>query len=119
MQLFKKLGLMLVMLVMVAQAQQSVVDLFQAASKGDPVAFAQLKALGNKGDADAQVNLGVMYATGEGVPKDLVIAYMWANLAAAQGNFGAKATREALKKEMTPAQIAEGQRLSREWRPKP
>ena len=48
MQLFKKLGLMLLMLVMVAQAQQSAGDLYQAASKGDPAAFAQLKALGSK-----------------------------------------------------------------------
>ena len=38
MQLFKKLGLMLVMLVMVAQAQQSVLELFRAAKNiGDPV----------------------------------------------------------------------------------
>ena len=74
---------------------------------------------GDQGHAPAQLALSSAYYDGEGVPKDLVIAYMWANLAAAQGNFGAKATREALKKEMTPAQIAEGQRLSREWRPKP
>ena len=41
MQLFKKLGLMLLMLVMVAQAQQSVLELFRAAKKGDKAAFAQ------------------------------------------------------------------------------
>ena len=53
MQLFKKYCLMLLMLVMVAQAQQRAFDLYQAASKGDAAAFAQLRALGNKGDADA------------------------------------------------------------------
>ena len=41
------------MLVMAAQAQQSAEELYQAASKGDAAAFAQLRALGNKGDADA------------------------------------------------------------------
>ena len=59
-----------------------------------------------------------MYARGDGVPKDEVIAYMWRNLAAAQGEEIAKKAREALEGMMTPAQIAEGQRLSREWKPK-
>ena len=71
-----------------------------------------------QGDADAQSNLGAMYARGDGVPKDEVISYMWRNLAAAQGNEFAKKAREALGASMTPAQIAKGQRLSREWRPK-
>jgi len=71
-----------------------------------------------KGFAGAQSGLGAMYAAGEGVPKDLVTAYMWRNLAAAQGDEEAKTAREALEKLMTPAQIAEGQKLSREWKPK-
>jgi TPR repeat protein len=37
----------------------------------------------DQGDADAQFNLGFMYASGQGVPKDYVLAYMWRNLAAA------------------------------------
>ena len=59
-----------------------------------------------------------MYANGIGVPKDLVITYIWENLAADQGEEKAKKMRGLLEEEMTPAQIAEGQRLSREWRPK-
>ena len=74
MQLFKKLGLLLLMLVMVAQAQQSAGDLFRAAKKGDSAAFAELKALGNKGNAAVQSTIGTMYATGDGVPKDSVQA---------------------------------------------
>ncbi len=38
-----------------------------------------------QGDADAQSNLGVMYDNGQGMPQDYVQAYMWLNLAAAQG----------------------------------
>jgi uncharacterized protein len=72
-----------------------------------------------QGNASEQVNLGVMYAKGDGVPKDLVIACMWGNLAAAQGDGDAENAREALGKIMTSAQIAEGQRLSREWKPNP
>jgi hypothetical protein len=43
---------------------------------------------------------------------------MWANLAGASGSEDAKAFREAISKGMTPEQIAEAQKLSREWKPK-
>jgi len=39
-----------------------------------------------------------------------VSAYMWWNLAAAQGNSDAKASRDAIQGKMTPEQVAEGQR---------
>jgi TPR repeat protein len=58
-----------------------------------------------------------MYADGDGVPKDLVIAYMWLNLAAAKGEPNAKANRDNIERQMTPDQIAEAQRLSRQWKP--
>ena len=53
-----------------------------------------------------------MYALGKGVLKDTVTAYSWANIAAANG-YSSK-LRELLTKQMTPEQIAEGQKLSRE-----
>ena len=71
-----------------------------------------------QGDSGAQSNLGAMYYRGDGVPKDLVIAYVWRNLAAAQGSETAKKARDSLESSMTPAQIAEAQKLSREWKPK-
>ena len=69
----------------------------------------------DQGDADAQYNLGVMYANGTGVPQDDVEAYKWWNLAAAQGDADARGNKEIVEKKMTKQQIAEGQRLSREW----
>ena len=60
-------------------------------------------------------NLGNMYDNGEGVPEDQVLAYMWWNLAAAQGNEGAQRNKGTLENQMTREQIAEAQRLSREW----
>ena len=71
-----------------------------------------------RGYANAQSNLGAEYSIGVGVPKDLVLAYMWRNLAAAQGDDIGKTARDALEKSMTPAQIAEAQKMSREWKPK-
>jgi hypothetical protein len=40
---------------------------------------------------------------------------MWSNLAAAQGNEDAQDNKDRAEQQMTPAQIAEAQRLSREW----
>ena len=65
---------------------------------------------------DAQYNLGVRYLHGRGQLKDYVEAYRWFNLAAASGNVEASAARDLIALEMTPEQIAEAQRLSREWR---
>ena len=42
-----------------------------------------------KGNSSAQFSLGFMYEKGQGVPQDYVQAYMWFNLAAAQGTKGA------------------------------
>ena len=58
---------------------------------------------------------GNMYGNGYGVPEDHVLAYMWWNLTAAQGNETAQSNKGRLERQMTREQIAEAQRLSREW----
>ena len=40
---------------------------------------------------------------------------MWYNLAAAQGNEDAESGKAGIERRMTREQIAEGQRLTREW----
>ena len=70
-----------------------------------------------EGDADAQAILGVMYATGQDVPQDYVQAHKWFNLAAAQGKVSAAEARGRIGAKMTPAQIAEAQRLASAWKP--
>jgi uncharacterized protein len=69
----------------------------------------------------AQVKLGKMYATGQGVAKDKVQAHKWLNLAASDATDGAKRTqaiadRDEVARQMTTAQIAEAQKLAREWK---
>ena len=71
-----------------------------------------------QGDARGQLNLGTMYDTGLEVLKDPAVAYMWYNLAGAQGQKMAGENRDRLEKQMTPTQVAEAQRLAREWKPK-
>ena len=68
-----------------------------------------------QGYANAQNNLGVMYANGEGVPEDYVQAYAWYSIAAAQDNELAEGNKEKVATDMTRAQIAEAQKLSRDF----
>ena len=63
----------------------------------------------------AQRRLGLLYEQGRGVLQDYVQAHMWVNLAGTQGHVGAAKARRIIEKKMTPEQIAEAQRLAREW----
>jgi TPR repeat protein len=80
------------------------------------------------GQAHAQAFLGLMYRDGQSVPQDYVRAHMWFTLAASR--FGASASekqaaaeankdRDEISAKMTAAQIAEAQKLAREWKPAP
>lgn len=55
----------------------------------------------------------------QGVPKSTVLSEMWFILSAVQGPDYARQVRDTTEQEMTPAQIAEAQKLAREWKPKP
>ena len=67
-----------------------------------------------QGHALAQTNLGVLYVRGFGVQQDKVLAHMWFNLGAANGNeLGAK-NREIVAKKMTPQAIEQAQVMARE-----
>ena len=60
---------------------------WDAYEKGDyATALREWEPLAKQGDADAQYNLGLMYANGEGVLQDNLYAHMWWNIAASQGN---------------------------------
>lgn len=59
----------------------------KAYNKGDfKTAYEKWIALAEKGDANAQLKLGVRYYEGNGVRKDYNEAIKWYNLAAEQGN---------------------------------
>ena len=63
----------------------------------------------------AQLNLGLMHAEGQGVIQDYIHAHKWWNIAASQGNKTAAKNRDVASELMTAAQIAEAQKLAREW----
>ena len=74
-----------------------------------------------QGFAFAQYYLGLMYVKGEGVPQDDVQAHKWLNLAASRTKENAedlRLARDSLAEKMPASQVAEAQRLAREWQPK-
>jgi len=86
--------------------------------------YAAIIRSAEQGDTTAQYNLAVMYDNGQGVPQDYVQAHKWYNLAAAhfatwEADIGANAAknRDRLTAIMTSTQIAEAQKMAREWEP--
>jgi TPR repeat protein len=75
----------------------------------------RFEAAAQTGAADSLFELGMLYATGLDVETDLVVAHKWFNLAALRGNRAALARRIELAREMSANQIAQAQKLAREW----
>src|SRR5512141_2735038 len=97
----------------------------QDVTQDDTEAARWYRRAAEQGEATAQANFADMYAFGRGVPQDYVLAHMWFNLAASR--YPASEidkrkkvidNRELVASKMTPAQIAEAQKLAREWKPK-
>ena len=93
--------------------------------EGVPQDYAQaqmwLRKGAEQGDFVAQDGLGYLYETGKDVPQDYVQAHMWYNLAASDAQDAAMSDtasqqRDLVAATMTPAQIAEAQRMAREWK---
>ena len=105
----------------------------KAAEQGDPEAQAMLGGIysadnlaprdyseavkwwrkaAEQGDPGSQLDLGVMYELGLGVRRDLIEAHKWKNLSAPGYDL------YLTEKKMTIEQIAEAQKLAREWKPK-
>ena len=56
-----------------------------------------------------------MYANGQGVPRDYVMAHMLWNVAIVSGYKSATENRDIVAGLMTPSQIEKAQDLAREW----
>jgi TPR repeat protein len=79
--------------------------------KAEAVRWYRLAA--DQGDAQAQTNLGVKYAMGEGVLQDNVQAHMRGNIGCALGNENGCKFRDYVAAKMTPADVSEAQRRAR------
>ena len=90
-------------------------------TKGDDVieddfeAASWYRKAAEQGSMDGQHALGRVYLTGQGVPKDYVRAHLWLSLAKANGDESSDNWLNVITKHMTNDQIAEAERLAREW----
>jgi TPR repeat protein len=78
----------------------------------------------DQGFGYAQFDLGAAYEDGRGVPQDYSLAHMWFNLASSPATNAdadlrqmAVTSRDKVAAKMTPDQMAEAQRMAREWKP--
>ncbi|HOX55366.1 MAG TPA: PEGA domain-containing protein [Candidatus Paceibacterota bacterium] len=88
--------------------------------KDIPEGVKLVRKAAERGFGPAQNTLGLCYARGNGVTKDHVEAYKWFNLAVAKGGAladDAKVNLAGVERFLTPEQVAEGQRLAREFNP--
>jgi TPR repeat protein len=103
-----------------ASAQTSLALLYsdgKGVSQDDVEAVKWFRRAAGQGYAVAQTCLGMAYSRGLGVSQDLVLAYMWCSLAAMRGNELAVVGRDHAANQMTPIQIADAEKLAREWKP--
>jgi TPR repeat protein len=96
---------------------RSLEDAEKAVRKGDyATAIPIYRALAEKGDVGAQMRLGFFYESGAGLKRDWVQS-AWAESADELADIATRHHR--LAHVMTSSQIAEAQKLAREWRAKP
>lgn len=92
-----------------------------AGGLGEPQDYAEAvkwyRKAADQGNGTAQNFLGLTYYTGQGVPQDYVQAHKWFNLSEEKISWAVR-MRDQVESMMTPAQIAEAQKLAREWKPK-
>ena len=102
-----------------ARAQLSLGGMYyngQGVQQDYPEAAKWTRRAAEQGYTPAQADLGVLYWNGQGVPQDVVLAYMWLSLAAAHEPDAVR-KRDLAASQMTSDEIAEAQRLVREWKP--
>ena len=80
----------------------------------DPALLEQTRQAAGQGDAEAQLEIGILYEFGYHMPKNNVTALAWYLRSAEQGNALAVKRRDQLKSHMTPDEIDAAGVLSKE-----
>ncbi|MDO8705309.1 MAG: hypothetical protein Q7J84_10225 [Sulfuricaulis sp.] len=80
----------------------------------DLVSLEQQRKAAEQGNAEAQVDMGILYEFGFHMPKNAVNALAWYMRAAEQGDAVAIKRRDLLKSQMTPEGVNAAQQLSLE-----
>ena len=76
-------------------------------------AFAAWRDVANRGNAEAELRVGLLYERGEGVGQDMIEAYRWLKLSAAQGQPQAVEAFRLVSASMAPAERAIAESLAK------
>lgn len=80
----------------------------------DLASLEQMRQTAEQGDAEAQLEMGILYEFGYHMPKNNVTALAWYLRSAAQGDALAIQRSDQLKSHMTPDEIDAADKLSKE-----
>ena len=80
----------------------------------DLASLEQMRQTAEQGNAEAQLEMGILYEFGYHMPKNNVTALAWYMHSAAQGNALAVKRSDQLKSHMTPDEIDAADKLSKE-----
>jgi len=78
----------------------------------DEASLEQLRQAATEGNAEAQLEVGILYEFGYNMPKNDVTALAWYLRAADQGNVLAVTRRDHLKSQMKPEEIEAAEKMS-------
>jgi uncharacterized protein len=76
------------------------------AAQNESLAFASWRSVAERGNAEGQLRLGLLFARGEGTGQDMIEAYRWLKLAADQGHARAAGELSAVSAQLAPAERA-------------
>lgn len=107
-----------------ADSTQDIAIGYDAYTRGDfSEAAARFLEAAENGNVTAQDSLGVMYANGEGVPRNYALALMWFEIASDNVPKADTLWRSRLVEfkakaavHLTPAQVSEARQLARAWK---
>jgi hypothetical protein len=91
-------------------------DAVKAVNRRDyETAYKMIVPLAEKGQAAAQLVLGMMYFKGTGVEKDVVESDKWLFISEVSGQEAGKKNRIFVERQMNSYQIAKAHKLAKEW----
>ena len=83
-------------------------------SAQDLASLEQMRKVAEQGDAEAQLEMGILYEFGYHMPNNSVTALAWYLRSAEQGNALAVKRGDQLKSHMTPDEVDAADKLSKE-----
>ena len=91
-------------------------DAVKAVNRRDyETAYKMIVPLAEKGQAAAQLVLGMMYFKGTGVEKNIIEADKWLFISETSGQEAGKKNRIFVERQMNSDQIAKAHQLAKDW----